>query len=393
MRRRVAGATLAWSLRARETVAMDSPVSAAIVRTVVDRPVCSMGRSIPGLTSIAVPDCVRYKSVSVCSILLHQEPMMKRLAAATAVLLAPLGLAAPARAAGRLSAPVWITTPDGALKMSDQGTVAFGSTAPTVPTAVVDDSRTFQTMTGFGGSITDSSAVVLYRLSPAARDATMRDLFDPVHGDGLSLLRQPVGASDFVATAAYTYDDLPAGQTDYAQRHFSIAHDKAQILPLLRRAKQLNPRLTVLASPWSPPAWMKTGGSLIGGRLVDDPRIYRSYALYLLKFVLAYRAQGVPVDLITVQNEPQNRTPSGYPGTDLPSVQEEKVIDALGPMLRLAGLSTQILAYDHNWSEHPGDIANTPPDETQDTNRYPQNVLESSAARWVAGTAYHCYFG
>jgi glucosylceramidase len=262
-----------------------------------------------------------------------------------------------------------------------------------VPTVVVDAGRTFQTMTGFGGSITDSSAVVLYRLSPAARDATMRDLFDPVHGDGLSLLRKPVGGSDFVATAAYTYDDVPAGQTDYPQRHFSIAHDKAQILPLLRRATQLNPRLTVLASPWSPPAWMKTGGSLVGGRLIDDPRIYRSYALYLLKFVQAYRAEGVPVDLITVQNEPQNRTPSGYPGTDLPSVQEAKVIDALGPMLRQAGLSTQILSYDHNWSEHPGDIGNTPPDETQDVNRYPQNILDSSAARWVAGTAYHCYFG
>jgi glucosylceramidase len=318
---------------------------------------------------------------------------MKRLAAVTAVLVATLGLAAPARADSPLSAHVWITTPDGSLKMSDQATVTFGSTAPTVPTVVVDDSRTFQTMSGFGGSITDSSAVVLYRLSPAAREATMRDLFDPVHGDGLSFLRQPVGASDFVAAWAYTYDDRPPGQTDYAQRHFSIAHDKAQILPLLRRAKQLNPRLTVLASPWSPPAWMKTGGSLVGGRLIDDPRIYQSYALYLLKFVQAYRAEGVPIDLITVQNEPQNRTPSGYPGTDLPSVQEIKVINALGPMLRRAGLRTQILSYDHNWSEHPGDIGNTPPDETEDTNRYPQNVLDSSAARWVAGTAYHCYFG
>src|SRR5690242_20181032 len=130
---------------------------------------------------------------------------MKRLAAASAVLVATLGLAAPAHADSPLTAHVWITTPDGSLKMSDQGSVAFGSTAPTVPTVVVDGSRTFQTMTGFGGSITDSSAVVLYRMSPAARDATMRDLFDPVHGDGLSLLRQPIGASDFVATAAYTY--------------------------------------------------------------------------------------------------------------------------------------------------------------------------------------------
>ncbi len=324
---------------------------------------------------------------------------MRRLAAAAAVLVATVGMAGmagpagPAAAHDDFAAHVWITTPDGALKMSDQGSVPFTTATPSATTVTIDGSRTFQTMTGFGGSITDSSATVLYRMSPGARDATMRDLFDPVRGDGLNFLRQPVGGSDFVATAAYTYDDLPAGQTDYAQRHFSIAHDKAQILPLLRRARQLNPQLTVLASPWSPPAWMKTGGSLVGGRLIDDPRIYQSYALYLLRFVQAYRAEGVPVDLLTVQNEPQNRTPSGYPGTDLPSPQAEKVINALGPMLRQAGLRTQILSYDHNWSEHPGDIANTPPDETQDTDRYPQNVLDSSAARWVSGTAYHCYFG
>ncbi len=288
---------------------------------------------------------------------------------------------------------VWITTPDGQLTMSDQGTVAFGTAAPTATTVTIDPTRTFQTMTGFGGSITDSSATVLYGLSPSARDAAMRDLFDPVNGDGLSFLRQPIGASDFVASAAYTYDDLAPGQTDYLQRHFSIGHDEAQILPLLRRAEQLNPHLSIMATPWSPPAWMKTGGSLSGGRLIDDPKIYASYALYLLRFVEAYRAQGVTIDLITVQNEPQNRTPAGYPGTDMPASQEEQVIADLGPMLRLAGLKTKILAYDHNWSEHPNDVAATPPDETSDINDYPQEVLSSPAAAWISGTAYHCYFG
>ena len=292
-----------------------------------------------------------------------------------------------------VSAHVWVTTPDGADKLSDLGTVAFGGAPVTAPEIVVDPTLTFQTMQGFGGAITDSSATVLYRLSPAVRAATMRSLFDPVTGDGLDYLRQPIGASDFVTTAAYTYDDMPAGQTDYQQRHFSIAHDQAQILPLLRQADAINPRLQIIASPWSPPAWMKTSGSLIGGRLIDDPRVYRSYALYLMKFVEAYQANGVTVDTITVQNEPQNRSPSGYPGTDMPSWQEEKVIEDLGPMLRAAGLHTQILAYDHNWAEHPNDIASTPPDETADINAYPQNVLNSPAARWISGVAYHCYSG
>jgi glucosylceramidase len=290
-------------------------------------------------------------------------------------------------------AHVWVTTPDGTDKLTDLGTVSFGDQSSAAPTLVVDPTLTYQRMQGFGGAITDSSATVLYSLSPAVRQATMRDLFDPDTGDGLDYLRQPIGASDFVATADYTYDDLPAGQTDYRQQHFSIAHDQAQILPLLREAKAINPSLQIIATPWSPPAWMKTNDSLIGGRLIDDPRIYRSYALYLLKFIQAYAANGVTVNAITVQNEPQNRTPSGYPGTDMPSAQEEKVIEDLGPMLQAAGLRTQIFAYDHNWTEHPNDVASTPPDETYDINAYPQNVLNSPAAKYVAGVAYHCYYG
>ena len=292
-----------------------------------------------------------------------------------------------------VTAHVWITTPDGAHRLTDSGTVTFSDAATSAATVVVDPSRTFQRMEGFGAAITDSSATVLYRLSPAARKATMRSLFDPASGDGLSYLRQPIGGSDFVATKAYMYDDLPAGQTDYDQSEFSIRHDKAEIIPLLRQAKELNPQLQIVATPWSPPAWMKTSGSLIGGRLIDDPRIYRSYALYLLKFIEAYRANGLTVDTITVQNEPQNRTPDGYPGTDLPSWQEVKVIEQLGPMLRKAGLSTKILAYDHNWGMHPNDIADTPPDESADVNHYVQNVLSSSAGRWIDGVAYHCYYG
>jgi len=288
---------------------------------------------------------------------------------------------------------VWITTADGQQKLAEQAPVAFSPGPPANLTVTVDPTRTFQTMTGFGGSITDSSATVLYSLSPAAREAAMRLLFDPVTGDGLDFLRQPIGASDFTAIPAYTYDDMPPGQTDYPQRHFSIAHDEARILPLLREAERINPRLTIMATPWSPPAWMKTGDSLIGGRLIDSPRIYRSYALYLLKFVAAYQAQGVHIDAMTVQNEPQNRTPGTYPGTDMPAIQEEKVIEDLGPMLRAAGLRTKILAYDHNWSEHPNDIASTPPDEISDINDYPQEVLASPAARWVSGVSYHCYYG
>ena len=291
------------------------------------------------------------------------------------------------------SAHVWITTADGTDKLTDLGTVPF-STAPTsVQTVVVDPTQTFQTMTGFGASITDASASVLYTLPAAQRAQTMASLFSPHGGDGLDYLRQPIGGTDMVATGPYTYDDLQAGQSDYAMTHFSIAHDETQILPLLREAEHLNPQLQIMASPWSPPAWMKDSGSLLSGRLIASPQIYHAYALYLLKFLEAYRAEGVTVNAITLQNEPQNRHSDTYPGTDMPSWQEAAVIEDLGPLLAAAHLHTQIFAYDHNWSEASGDIANTPPDETADINDYPQQVLSTPAARYVSGVAFHCYSG
>jgi glucosylceramidase len=290
------------------------------------------------------------------------------------------------------SAHAWVTTADGASRMSDRGDVPFHRGGSKNLTITVDPSRVYQTMDGFGASITDSSAHVLYTLQGKARDGAMRDLFSPAKGNGLSVLRQPMGASDFVAGGFYTYDDLAPGQTDYGMRHFSIAHDQPQILPLLRQALRLNPKLKVIATPWSPPAWMKTSRSLVGGRLIDDPRIYRAYARYFVKYVQAYQQAGVPIYAVAVQNEPQFRHPSGYPGMDLPVAQEAKLINALGPALQAAGLHTKILGYDHNWSEHPDDVASTPPGENPEAE-YPADLLASSAGRWLAGTAFHCYSG
>jgi glucosylceramidase len=317
-------------------------------------------------------------------------------AAVAAGILIAAGSAVPAQAhpaPAAVQARVWVTTPDRAQLLQEQAPVTFGRGSSTDPTIVVDPDTRYQSVDGFGASITDSSAAVLYRLTPAARDAAMRSLFDARTGIGISFLRQPIGSSDFTAAAQhYTYDDVPAGQTDYALKHFSVAHDTAQVLPLLRRAKQLSPQMSVLATPWSPPAWMKDGDSLIGGRLIDNPRVYDAYARYLVKFVQAYARAGVHVDYLTVQNEPQNRHPSGYPGTDMPVRQEAAVIERLGPLLRAAGLDTKILGYDHNWTTHPGDVESTPPGEDPETD-YPYELLGSPASRWLAGTAYHCYSG
>ncbi|MGY4767822.1 discoidin domain-containing protein [Kribbella sp. CWNU-51] len=311
------------------------------------------------------------------------------LALATASLTGPAAQAHPPSA----QAQVWVTTPDRAELLHERAPVTFQRGASDRTTITVDPTTSYQTMDGFGASITDSSANVLYRLSPADREQTLRKLFDPKQGIGVSFLRQPVGSSDFTAEAEhYTYDDVPVGQTDFGLTQFSIAHDQQQVLPLLRRAKQLNPAVKVMATPWSPPAWMKTADSLVGGRLKDDPKVYDAYARYLVKFVQAYAKAGVPVDFLSVQNEPQNRKPSAYPGTDMPVRQEAAVIEALGPLLHKASPRTKILGYDHNWTTHPGDIASTPPGEDPETD-YPYKLLQTPAAKWIAGTAYHCYSG
>ncbi|HWJ86340.1 MAG TPA: discoidin domain-containing protein [Cellulomonas sp.] len=307
-----------------------------------------------------------------------------------------VGMTTPAAAHGRDHDPqaqVWVTTVDRGELLHQRAPVAFEKGTSDLTTIVVDPTQRFQTMDGFGASITDSSASLLAALPRATRDATMKQLFDPRTGIGVSFLRQPIGSSDFTAEAEhYTFDDVAPGQTDFALKRFSIAHDEKQVLPLLRQAKKLNPKLIVLATPWSPPAWMKTGDSLVGGRLKDDPRIYDAYARYLVKFVQAYAKAGVKIDYLTVQNEPQNRTPSAYPGTDMPVAQQVKVIEALGPLLKKASPRTQILGYDHNWETHPNDAANTPPGEDPATD-YPYQLLDSPAAKWLAGTAYHCYYG
>jgi glucosylceramidase len=316
-------------------------------------------------------------------------PPTRRIATCLAVAVAVALLCAAASPARGPSVRAWLTTGDRTSLLAEQPPQALGAPDPSAPIISVDPTRAYQRIEGLGASITDSSAHLLAR-SPD-RDAIMRDLFDPRGGLGLSYLRQPMGASDFVVGPHYTYDDVPAGQTDFSLKHFSIAHDRAEILPLLRQAIRLNPNLKIMATPWSPPAWMKTNDSLVGGRFKDDPRVYYAYARYFVRFIQEYRRAGVPIDAVTLQNEPQNRAPSGYPGMDLRDGEEARLVVAVGRAFRRAGLRTKILGYDHNWSLHPNDVG--PPDDPANAE-YARSLLDNAAARrYLAGTAFHCYFG
>ena len=280
-------------------------------------------------------------------------------------------------AAGGALVSVWLTTPDQLNLLAPQSSISFGPDADQNPTTIDVDSRTtYQQIDGFGASFTDSSAWLVYsKLTPGARNDLMSRLFDPVAGIGLSYLRQPMGATDF-ALSNYTYDDVPAGQTDAALTHFSIDHDRAYILPLLKQARLINSQLRIIATPWSPPAWMKTSQSMIGGAL--NTSAMTPLAGYFVKFLQAYQAEGVPIDRITIQNEP-HFTPAGYPGMFMEWDQQESFVrDYLGPAFANAGLTTGIALWDHNW----------------DDPNYPTNILaDGGAAQYVSGSAFHCYAG
>ena len=222
----------------------------------------------------------------------------------------------------------------------------------------VDENTRYQTFTGGGASFTDTAAWLMDgsgALSQATRDDTMRKLFSPTEGIGLSFLRNPMGASD-LARYGYTYDDLPAGQTDSDLSEFSIAHDLEDVVPLTKQARQLNPALTVMASPWTAPAWMKDSGQLNGGWLKAE--YYSAYASYFVKYVQAYQAQGIPIAYVTAQNEPT--CCAGYPSMSWnASGLAYFTKNELLPKLAAAGLSTKVLAHDWNWSDYDAYAAQT----------------------------------
>jgi glucosylceramidase len=255
---------------------------------------------------------------------------------------------------------VWTTTADGSVRLERTATVeAQRSSDTSTDTIEVDPDAVGQEVRGFGAALTQSSAALLLAMSDDARRALLTELFDPAGPVRLSVLRVALGGSDFVVEPAATYDDVPPGDTDWDLERFSTASDEP-VRSLVRDIRALAPDLVVVGSPWSPPAWLKTSGSLEGGSLLDDDRAYATYAAYLVRTVQEYAAAGAPLDALTVQNEPQARHPDGYPGTDLPVADQVRLITTLGPALADAGLDTEILAFDHNWSLHPSDEAATP---------------------------------
>ncbi|MEH7305225.1 glycoside hydrolase family 30 protein [Neobacillus drentensis] len=238
----------------------------------------------------------------------------------------------------------------------------------------IDETQTYQEIDGFGASFTDSSAYLIHQvLDKERRTELMEKLFSHEKGIGLSVLRNPMGASDY-ARKMYSYNDIAEGETDFQLEQFTIAHDRDDIIPLLQEALAINPAIKLMASPWSPPAWMKTSGSMIGGELKEE--CYEVYADYFVKYIQAYSEQGLPIYAVTPQNEPLY-VPGHYPGMlMLPERQADFIKNYLKPNFSKNGLETKILCYDHNWDR---------PD-------YPLAVIDDVGDA-VDGVAWHWYGG
>jgi O-glycosyl hydrolase len=292
----------------------------------------------------------------------------------------------PGRAAeAATSVAWWSSSEDRAFGLTPQPELAWEPISGQTPwtgkgegglVVLVNDDVSHQSMVGLGSSLEHSTCYNLSRLPPARRTEVLQSLLDPKGGIGMSLMRVCIGTPDFTASPWYSYNDLPAGQTDPEQKRFSIERDRAYVLPVLREARRIRPDLKFVASPWSPPAWMKIGGRLTGGAI--DPVAFRPFALYLARFVEAYREEGIPIHAITVQNEPEY-APRTYPTCRWTADEQRRFIrDHLGPVFRERGLTTLIWCFDHNF--------NNP--------SFPSAILgDAAAAAFVDGTAFHHYEG
>ncbi len=283
---------------------------------------------------------------------------------------------APLRAQRKGHVQVWLTNADkSALFELQKSSPRFSKAATEEPTIEIDDRKTFQTIDGFGFALTGGSAQHLAHMDAAKRAALLKELFAADGKNiGISYLRISIGSSD-LNDHVFSYDDLPAGETDPSLAKFSLAPDRQDLLPVLKEILAINPEIQILGSPWSAPPWMKTNSNAKGGRLKSED--FAAYANYFVKYIQAMNAEGIAIGAITIQNEPLNdkNTPSM-----LMSAEEQALFlkADLGPAFKAAGIHTKIILYDHNC----------------DVPEYAISILNDHQANPFAdGSGFHLYGG
>jgi len=239
----------------------------------------------------------------------------------------------------------------------------------------VDEKQKLQPIDGFGYALTGGSAQHMIRMDAARRAALIKALFAADGNNiGVSYLRVSIGASD-LNDHVFSYDDLPPGESDVEMAKFSLDADCADVIPVLKEILAVNPKIKILGSPWSAPAWMKTNNNVKGGKL--KPEYYDAYAKYFIKYIQGMKKEGIRIDAVTIHNEPLNEknTPSLLM---LSPDQGIFIKNHLGPAFKAAGIDTKIILYDHNC----------------DVPQYATAILDDpEAAKYVDGSGFHLYGG
>lgn len=269
----------------------------------------------------------------------------------------------------------WMTRGDQSVLLAKQGGIlGFNNTVNTYANIEVDATQKYQTIDGFGYTLTSGSVDVINQLNASKKAALLQELFGSGENSiGVSYLRISIGASDLSADI-YTYNDLAAGETDLNLTKFSLEKDK-KLIALLKEILAINPKIPILATPWSAPLWMKDINSFVGGKL--NTQYYDAYAKYFVKYIQQMKAEGITIDAVTPQNEPlhDGNNPSMY----MSALEQTNFIkNNLGPAFKTANITTKIIAYDHNC----------------DKPEYPKAILADAAAfPFVDGSAFHLYAG
>ncbi len=264
---------------------------------------------------------------------------------------------------------VWVTSGDKSKLLQKQTIASFGS-SNNATKITLNENTTYQTIDGAGHCMTEGSAQVIYGLAAQQQDSLLNLLFNLNTGIGMPVIRVSIGASD-LGNGVYSYDDVAGGDTAMAKFSFKGV-DSTYLIPILKKVVAINPKIKILACPWSPPAWMKTNNSFVNGNLATQN--YAAYAKYFVKYIQGMQANGIPIYAVTVQNEPENCC--NNPSCVWTSAQETNFINNnLGPAFKAAGITTKIIAYDHN---------------CDDTN-FPTFVCNNST--YVDGSAFHLYAG
>lgn len=265
----------------------------------------------------------------------------------------------------------WITSGDQSKLLQQQSTVSFGTNSGSNPSTVtINAGTTYQTMDGFGYTLTEGSCEVISGMAATQQNQLLNDLYNPVTGLNASVVRISIAASD-LSSSSYSYNETSG---DVNMNNFSLnGPDLTYLIPIIKKIQIINPNIKILATPWSAPRWMKTNNSWVGGSL--QTQYYAAYARYFVKYFAAMQAQGISIWGITPQNEPEN--PNNEPSMLMNSTEQKNFINQqLGPQMAAAGYGNiKIIAFDHNC----------------DNTAYPIDVLNNSS--YVDGAAFHLYLG